>query len=290
VLNGSVDWSGGALAGHWTVASGQTLNVTGGGNKFIAVSDTSVVNEGTVNWSNGNIFMGNAASVVNNGAWDSQSDTTLTITTGGGSFTNNGSFTKTGGTGTTTIGVAFSNPGVVDVQVGTIALPNAFNNAGTLTGDGRFTAGSLLTNSGTVAPGSFGVGSLDIGSSFVQAASGTLALDLTSLISFDLLAISGTADLSGTLALNCLGPCSFDVGDSFTILTSTGARSGTFAGLTLSGFGSGAFDVIYGTNSVSLLVAEAVTPVPEPQTWALMLAGLVAVGSWARRRTARTAG
>ena len=290
VLNGSVDWSASTLAGDWTVASGQALNLIGGGNKIVAGTGTSVVNEGTVSWSGGSVFLGGGAAVVNNGVWNSQSDTILTITTGGGSLTNNGSFAKTGGTGTTTIDVAFSNTGVVDVQVGTIALPSGFNNTGTLTGDGRFTAGSVLTNSGTVAPGSFGVGSLDIGSSFVQTASGVLALDLTSLISFDLLAIANTADLSGTLALNCLGLCSYDVGDSFTVLTSGGARSGTFASLTLSGFATGAFDVIYGANSVSLLVTEAVTPVPEPHTWALMLAGLAAVGSWARRRSTQAAG
>ena len=36
-------------------------------------------------------------------------------------------------------------------------------------------------------------------------------------------------------------------------------------------------------------VALAVNPVPEPETWALMLAGLALAGGMARRQTARRA-
>jgi len=226
--------------------------------------------------------------VVNNGLWDAQGNVTLIAAAGGGSFTNNGTLRKSGGTSTTTIGagVGFSNAGVVDVQVGTIALPANFTNTGTLKGDGRYTAGGVLTNNGTVAPGSFGAGTLGIASTYTQGAAGTLALDLTSLASFDLLTVTGAANLGGTLALSCLAACSFDVGDSFVVLTTTGARSGIFSNMTLSGFASGAFEVLYGSNNVSLRVTQAVTAVPEPRSYALLLAGLVAVGWVARRRAA----
>ncbi len=54
------------------------------------------------------------------------------------SFTNNGVFKKTSGSGTTSLtnptGLTFVNNGTVDVQVGTIQLPGAFSNAGTLIG------------------------------------------------------------------------------------------------------------------------------------------------------------
>ena len=288
VLNGSVNWRDADLAGTWQVAAGQTLNVTTGANKTIAGAGTVVTNTGTVNWQAGALFLGGGASVVNNGLWDAQGNVTLIAAAGGGSFTNNGTLRKSGGTSTTTIGagVGFSNAGVVDVQVGTIALPANFTNTGTLKGDGRYTAGGVLTNNGTVAPGSFGAGTLGIASTYTQGAAGTLALDLTSLASFDLLTVTGAANLGGTLALSCLAACSFDVGDSFVVLTTTGARSGIFSNMTLSGFASGAFEVLYGSNNVSLRVTQAVTAVPEPRSYALLLAGLVAVGWVARRRAA----
>ena len=79
------------------------------------------------------------------------------------------------------------------------------------------------------------------------------------------------------------------VGDSFVILSSTGALSGTFDGSpTLLGFGSDvAFDVRYDYSLRT--VTLAVTAVPEPDARWLLLAGLAAVGWTARRRAAPAA-
>ncbi len=104
--------------------------------------------------------------------------------------------------------------------------------------------------------------------------------------------VNGTASLNGTLALSCFGACNFAIGDEFVILDSTGDLSGEFfGGVTLSGFGTGAFKVVYdySLDQVSLQVLEEVTPVPEPETWAMLLAGLGLVGFAAQRRKARLA-
>lgn len=99
--------------------------------------------------------------------------------------------------------------------------------------------------------------------------------------------MSGTASLAGKLAVACFGACSFVVGDELVILTAGGIITGTFDGNpVLTGFATGDFVPIYGLNDVRLRVTETVTAVPEPHTWALLLAGLGVVGWAARRRCA----
>ena len=293
VLNGQARFSAGVLAGGWAVAPGATLNVQGAGSKTLA--GAAIVNSGTVVWqaSSGDISFQSNSSFTNNGVLEAQGNAALIY--GGGSpsiFTNNGTLRKTAGTGSTGLSssspLSFVNNGTVDVQVGTIQLPGPFSNAGTLKGSGTLNSAGGLTNNGTLAPGSFGTGTLALtGGALTQTASATFAVDLTSTASFDLLTVAGATALNGTLALNCLGACSFAVGDTFTILNATGALTGSFAGVTLAGFASGAFNVIYDSarSDVRLLVTQSVTAVPEPSTYAMFLAGAAVLGGlvWRRR-------
>ena len=295
VVNGQVGWVAGSLDGTWTVASGQTLTVSGAASKSVTGAGTVLTSDGavTVQAGTSGVFFSSGGSVVNNGRWDMQDDADL-VYIGGAvtSFVNQGLLVKSGGTGDTRVndaGLGFSNPGTVDVQTGTIVLPANFVNTGTLTGDGRFSTLGALSNEGTVAAGSTGLGTLTMLGNFAQTAAGTLAVDLLSLGNVDLLDVTGAASLDGTLALSCFGACSFAVGDSFTILDAATSLSGSFAGLTLSGFATGAFDVIYDAPSASvrLLVTQSVSAVPEPGTYALWLAGLAAMVYRVRRsRTA----
>ena len=281
-LSGQAAWNAGTLAGTWSVAPGATLNVaTSGGKNFSAAGFT---NDGTVAWQagSGNQVLLSGSAVVNNGLWLAQGDASLVYGGGGASsFVNNGTLRKTGGSGTTALtnstALSFVNNGTVDVQAGTIQLPGNFSNAGRLTGNGTLQTGGVLTNNGTLAP---------TGGSLTQAAGASFEVDVMSLAAFDLLTVGGAAALNGTLALNCFSNCSFAVGDTFTILDASGALSGSFASVTLSGFGTGAFSVVYDlpTASVRLLVTEAVTAVPEPGSYALLLAGMVAIGLVVRRR------
>ncbi len=165
---------------------------------------------------------------------------------------------------------------------GKLTAPLLDLQAGVLTGSGTV-VGAVENSGGHVSPG-YGVGSLYLTGSFVQTALGSLDIQLGALDGHDLFAITGTANLGGTLALSCYGDCRYYVGDEITILTSGGARSGMFSAVSYSGFLTGEFAVLYGANDVRLKVLADVTPVPEPETWAMLLVGLGLVGLMARRR------
>jgi len=289
VVNGNARFTGGTLDGTWTVAAGQTLTANSGGFKYITGGAAVLTNQGTVAWNTSDLLYFQSGGTFNNaGTLNFSADGGLLYNGGAApSVSNTGLIVKTAGAGTSTIGntLNFDNQGTVDVQVGTIALPGNFGNNGTLTGNGTFSVSGTLTNAGAVAPGA-STGTLSLSGSYAQAAAGTFAVDLESLASHDLFNISGTAALDGALALSCYAACSYAVGDVITILDSVGNLSGSFASVSLSGFATGAFSVVYDTaaDRVQLLVTEAVTAVPEPETYTLMLAGLAAVGFLARRR------
>jgi hypothetical protein len=93
------------------------------------------------------------------------------------------------------------------------------SNTGTLGGNGRVN-GSLTNSGGTVSPG-LDVGIFTVDGNFTQSSTGTLAVDLASETSFDVLNVLGSATLDGTLDISLLG---FEPteSDTFTILKTTG--------------------------------------------------------------------
>jgi PEP-CTERM motif len=296
-LTGTADWLGGTFTGSWTINSGSTLTALSSSK---LLSSANFNNNGTVNWQDGDIFIGSASQLVNNGTITATGDNNISNLGGAASnVINNGLIEKTSGTGTTTLSSStstiFDNNGTINVLSGTIALPTAFTNDGTLGGTGTF-ASTNLTNGGIIAPGPTGAtGTLSLTGNYAQAAFGTLNTQLASTGSFDLFNISGTASLNGTLALSCILSCAINTGDSFVILNSVGNLSGTFANVTTSGFLNGfAYNVIYDYTAdlVRLNVTNAGTAlpaVPEPSTWAMMLFGFGLIGSTLRRRNATRA-
>jgi hypothetical protein len=88
--------------------------------------------------------------------------------------------------------------------------------------------------------------------------------------------------LGGTLQLSWWGGFEAQAGQRFDLFD-WGSVSGSFAAIDLS---AAALDpgLRWDTSRLYLDGSVAVAAVPEPQTWALMLAGLAAAGVAARRR------
>ncbi len=278
---GNLSWSGGRMDGNWAIAAGQTLSVTPAGFKQV---NGSVTNAGTV-LATDSLYLSNGNTYTNAGRHELLGD--VGIGDGGysGTVVNSGTLVKTAGTGVSALNaIGLVNTGVIDVQTGTIALPVNFANAGTLKGNGTFST-NLVVNNGHVAPGE-SPGTLTIAGSFAQSGGGFFDVELGGTAGADLLHVTGSAALDGTLAIACWGDCSYAVGTQIVILDALGGVSGSFAGgPVLSGFGSGAFTVSYLANEVLLTVTEATTAaVPEPGEWLLLLCGLGGLGALAWRR------
>jgi hypothetical protein len=290
-LSGSTRWRSGSFAGSWQLLAGQTLQVEGSDTAGFTGAASVFTNHGHIAWnSSSDLRLGGGATLVNAGLIELQTNVDVLTPGGGGSFVNQGRLVKMaeGDASLYSVGLGIDNQGVIDVQRGTLRLPNGYFDQGTLTGDGSFAIFNGFTSAGTLAPGSNGIGTLGLtgDDGATLAVGSTLALDLSSVASFDRLVVDQSLWLGGgTLALNCWDDCSFAVGDLLTIITHVGpALTSGFGDMTLSGFATGAFDLQYDDGAVRLLVTQAVTPVPEPGAGALFFAGLAAMGWRLRRR------
>ena len=155
-INGNTAWTGGTMAGTWTVGAGNTLSVQSGAAKYV---NASLTNQGTIAGTD-TLYVYGGNTLTNNGLYDLQGDVGVGNAYGG-SFVNNGVLRKSSGAGTSPVDLAFSNPvgGRMVMDSGTIALTNAFANAGTLdfglSGLGSF--GTLALAGSTALGGQVGV-------------------------------------------------------------------------------------------------------------------------------------
>ena len=280
-------------AGTLTNYAGTTL--TGGTYKVIATdaSATSTLSLG------GGTITTNAANVVLSGA-------NTVFTEIAPLAANQGSFTVANGRNFTTVG-ALANTGTLVSAGGstlTVTGPLTQTSAGTLTGNGAYTA-AAFTLSGNINPG--GTVSATTGAYTTGAGTTTLngdaSFDVNTKFNFELGAMTGTNDhlnitgalnLNGTLnvaALAGFGTGTYDLID-FKPLSLTG--SGLTLGTLPAGFlyvilylpgspGVGGVGSVPG--SVDLVVTQAA--VPEPGTWAFVLGGgaLLLGAHRLRRRT-----
>jgi hypothetical protein len=129
LAGGAMNWSGGTMGGPLTVASNGVLNVSGDNVTYLR---NALTNEGTVNYSSTYYFyVQNNDSSTYQGAidnmagasWDFENDPSYIacyFCSGYEAFNNAGTVEKSGGTGTSYIGLPFYNTGALSVFTGTI--------------------------------------------------------------------------------------------------------------------------------------------------------------------------
>ena len=204
------------------------VEVFGNGTLDISVHSAPGVTVGSIE-GDGDVFLG-----ANNLTLGSNNLSTLfsgVISDGGleGSLTKvgTGSLTLTGAntyTGATTV-----NGGSLIVDGSIISAQTFVNAGGLLAGNG--TIGGDLTNGGIVNPGHVNSpGTLTVAGNYTQTAGGTLQIEIAGLgpTAHDLLAINGTANLSGTLQVIRLNNFQLSPGDQITFLTASKGVNGTF--------------------------------------------------------------
>ncbi|MFN9281865.1 MAG: filamentous hemagglutinin N-terminal domain-containing protein, partial [Betaproteobacteria bacterium] len=120
----------------------------------------------------------------------------------------------------------------------TFRFDDDLTNSGTLAGAGtiRVGSGNTLTNNGLISPGGTGTaGTLTIDGSLVLGSSGTLGVKLGGITAgtSDVLSVTGSTSLGGTLALSTLGSFTPLSGQQFNVLTSEYSPTGAFASTSL---------------------------------------------------------
>ncbi len=149
------------------------------------------------------------------------------LITGSGSFIKQGtgSFTMTANnsayTGTTTV-----NNGLLAVNGNLSNSATTVNTNGTLGGTG--TVGTTTVN-GTIAPGN-SIGTLNVNGPYVQNAGSFYNVEVNAAGQSDLINVNGTATINGGTVRVIAGMGAYNPTTVYTILTSSGARTGTFTG------------------------------------------------------------
>ena len=209
------------------VGSG-TLTLTGNN----TYTGTTTVSSGTLQIGAGSTSGAIAGNIADNAALIFNRSDAYTYA---GAISGSGSVTQAG-SGTLTLSGTSSYTGTTTVSAGQlvvngrIASAVTINSGATLGGTG--TVGTTtVTSGGTLAPGN-GIGTLTVNGNLTLASGSTYVFQ-TASASSDLVTVTGTANISGTLTAQSSG--SYDFNQKITVLTAAGGLNGTFS--SYSGFG-----------------------------------------------------
>lgn len=165
--------------------------------------------------------------------------------TGSGIVTLNGTNTYSGGT--------LVSAGTLIVN-GSIRDNVTINSQATLAGNLTVTNSGSVTNNGTLSPGN-SIGTVVITGNYTQGSGGTLQIEIDPSGASDLLQVSNTASLNGTLQV-LPDPGTYTVGTTYTILTANPV-TGTFSTVNAKFLQPTVdFEVLYSSSDVRLLITQ----------------------------------
>jgi len=164
-----------------------------------------------------------------------------TSTTFNGILTGTSSITKKG-TGAWTLTGASTHTGTNTVNGGKLIVNNTtgsgtgtgsvtVNNTGTLSGSGIITGTVAVNTGGTLAPGNNAIGTLTVNNNVSLGAGSTTEMEINKLSSTkDLLTLTGTLTLNGTLKMINLSVLGYSNGNDFKLFTATSIK-GAFSSI-----------------------------------------------------------
>ncbi len=258
VGSGALTITAGGVDGLLTVLPAGQLNFSNATAKNLY--SLTLLNQGTVNWTGGNLQGGSTPSTIvsNGGLWQITGNDTFYNYWGNTiQFTNATTVRKSAGNGTTSLsGMNFRDlaDSLIQSDAGILQLPSSVTNAsgtlrlnggriqsggtygvtgGTLEGTGAFGANAIT--GGSVAPGQGGAGLIGFSSGLNLGAGATLSLSGTGTVpgtQYDQLSVTGAVALAdATLQVASLP--SVAAGTTFVLILNDGADAvtGTFNGL-----------------------------------------------------------
>jgi hypothetical protein len=199
-LSGPFTWAYGTLAGTGATIANGGITFNGSNTNARNLDGRTLANGGTAVLQEGFLTAYNGATLTNqpSATFDFQGDHFLYVSTGGATFDNLGTVTKSAGSGMTTIAATFNNSGLVEVQSGTLSLNGGGTHSGTFQGSGSlYFGGGTHTLTGSIMNLNVSVGGGAVAMNGTYQAANTALTGGTFTLAAGLTAHSETLNLSG---------------------------------------------------------------------------------------------
>jgi len=253
-----------------TIAGSGSLQQSGSGTLILTGNESNsggtIITAGTLQLGNGGTAGSVTGNIADGGALVFNRSNALTVAgiiSGSGSVAQNGIGVTTLSATNTYTGATVVNGGTLLVMGSTASSATTVNTGGTLGGTGM--VGALtIGGAGVVSPGTGGTGTLHVSGNAAFSSSAVYLADVTPSTT-DLLSVSGTATLNGTLMVSPTGT-GYAYGQKITVLTAAGGLTGNFSAFVSPSFGTNLVAFLgYDANSAFLTLAPAsITPLLPP--------------------------